>query len=74
MLGNYEVGTAGDSYIKWQTVTQERFNADLLKAEQPEIHAKYLTKSSYRRFTIKAAAKSDITTSNHQAKSERKLA
>ena len=55
MLGQHEIGTIGDSYVKWQSVTQEKFSAELLKAEQPEIHAKYLVKSSHRRFTVKAA-------------------
>jgi len=59
MLGENEMGTIGDDFIKWQTVTQERFNTKVLEAEQPEIYAKYTVKSSYRRFTIKAAVKSD---------------
>ena len=53
MLGEHELGFVGDGYIKWLTVMQERFDAKLLEAEQPEIHAKYTVKSSYRRFTIK---------------------
>ena len=59
MLGEHEIGTVGDSYVKWQTVTQEKFSAELLKAEQPEIHSKYLVKSSHRRFSVKAAVNSD---------------
>jgi predicted phage-related endonuclease len=55
MLGEHEIGTVGDSYIKWQSVTQEKFSAELLKTEQPELYAKYLVKSSHRRFTVKAA-------------------
>jgi len=55
MLGEHEIGIVGDDYVKWKTVTQERFNAKLLAAEQPEIYEKYTVKSSYRRFTIKAA-------------------
>jgi len=58
MLGEFEIGVIGDSYIKWLTVSQERFNAKLLEAEQPDIHAKYTVQSSYRRFTIKANEKS----------------
>jgi len=53
MLGEHELGIVGDGLIKWSTVTQERFNAKLLEAEQPDIHAKYTVKSSYRRFSIK---------------------
>jgi putative phage-type endonuclease len=53
MLGEHELGIIGDGHVKWMPVKQERFNAKLLEAEQPEIHAKYTMKSSYRRFTIK---------------------
>lgn len=55
MLGENEMGIIGDSFIKWKTVMQERFNAKLLESEQPEIYAQYTVKSSHRRFTIKAA-------------------
>jgi len=71
MLGEHEIGTIGDSYVKWQVVNQEKFSADLLKAEQPEIHARYLVKSSHRRFTIKTAVKSDDD-SKSQIQSHRK--
>ena len=54
MLGEHEIGTIGDSYVKWSSVIQEKFSAELLKAEQPEIYKKYIVKSSYRRFTVKA--------------------
>jgi len=61
-IGNYEDGEDGEhcrqngeSYVKWKTITQERFNAKLLEAEQPEIYAQYITMSSYRRFTVKSS-------------------
>ena len=53
MLGEHEIGTVNGNIVKWQNVAQERFDAKLLNAEQPEIYAKYTAKSSYRRFTIK---------------------
>ena len=66
MLGEHEIGVVGDSYVKWQAVTQEKFSAELLKREQPEIHAKYLVKSSYRRFSVKTAVKSSESNQSQQ--------
>ncbi len=56
MLGNNEVGTAGDRVITWKTVSQERLDSKTLKAEHPTLYKKYTNKTSYRRFTIKAAS------------------
>ena len=53
MLGEHELGLIGNGYIKWSTVTQNRFSEKLLRTEQPELHAKYKAKSSYRTFTVK---------------------
>ena len=66
MLGENEIGIIGDDSIKWLTVTQERFNSKLLQAEQPDIYAKYTTKSSHRRFSIKPATKTDEISNNQQ--------
>lgn len=63
MLGENELGILGDSYVKWQTVAQSRFDAGLLEAEQPKIHAQYITKSSHRRFTIKVSTEKPGETS-----------
>ena len=59
MLGEHEMGIVGDGYVKWSTVTQNKFNAKLLEAEQPEVHAKYKVESTYRRFTIKEPSSVD---------------
>lgn len=59
MLGENEIGVAADGHIKWTTVNQERFNAKLLEAEQPEIYTKYKAKSSHRRFSVKMTTKAD---------------
>jgi putative phage-type endonuclease len=56
MLGDNEAGIAGDRVITWKSVSQERFDNKTLKAEHPTLYKKYANKSSYRRFTIKAAA------------------
>jgi len=66
MLGENEMGIVGDDCIKWLTVSQERFNAKLLQAEQPEIYAKYIAKSSHRRFTIKVAKTDDGSNAQYQ--------
>ena len=55
MLGDNEAGTAGDRIITWKSVFQERLDSKTMKAEHPALCKKYTNKTSYRRFTIKAA-------------------
>ena len=55
MLGENEVGTAGDRIITWKSVTQERLDSKTLKIEHPTLYKKYTAKSSYRRFSVKVA-------------------
>ena len=56
MMGENEVGTMGDRIVTWKSVSQERLDSKTLKAEHPALCKKYTSKSSYRRFTIKAAS------------------
>jgi len=56
MLGENEIGTSGDHIITWKSVSQERLDSKTLKAEHPELCKKYTNKTSYRRFTVKAAS------------------
>ena len=56
MMGENEVGTAGGHVVTWKSVSQERLDSKTLKAEHPALCKKYTSKSSYRRFTIKAAS------------------
>lgn len=56
MLGENEAGTAGGRIITWKSVTQERLDSRTLKAEHPALYQKYVNKTSYRRFSIKAAS------------------
>ena len=56
MMGENEVGTAGDRVITWKSVSQERLDSKTLKAEHPTLCKKYTNKTSYRRFTIKTAS------------------
>lgn len=54
MMGNNEIGTTGDRIITWKSIVQERLDSKTLKAEHPTLCQKYTTKTSYRRFTVKA--------------------
>jgi len=56
MMGENEIGTAGDRIVTWKSVSQERLDSKTLKVEHPALYKKYANKSSYRRFTIKAAS------------------
>ena len=55
MMGDNEIGTAGGRVITWKSVSQERLDSKTLKAEHPALCKKYTNKTSYRRFTVKAA-------------------
>ena len=55
MMGDHEIGTVGDRVITWKTIVQERLDSKTLKAEHPTLCKQYTTKTSYRRFTIKAS-------------------
>ena len=55
MLGDHEVGTAGNRLVTWKSVTQERLDTKTLKAEHPALFKKYANQTSYRRFSIKTA-------------------
>ncbi|MBD5168950.1 MAG: hypothetical protein HDT20_02315 [Oscillibacter sp.] len=56
MMGENEIGTAGDRVVTWKSVSQERLDSKTLKVEHPTLYKKYANKSSYRRFTVKAAS------------------
>ena len=56
MMGENEIGTAGDRIVTWKSVSQERLDSKTLKAEHPALYKQYANKTSYRRFTIKAAS------------------
>jgi len=56
MMGENEVGTLMDRIVTWKSVSQERLDSKTLKVEHPALCKKYTNKTSYRRFTIKAAS------------------
>ena len=53
MLGDNEIGKIADYTISWSNVNKETFDSKLFKGDNPELYAKYLRDSSYRRFSIK---------------------
>jgi len=53
MLGEYEVGTVGDTVITWKTIVKEQLNSKALKSEHPTLSQRYSDTTSYRRFSIK---------------------
>lgn len=55
MLGENEAGISGGRIITWKSVTQERLDSRTLKVEHPALYQKYTNKTSYRRFSVRAA-------------------
>ena len=55
MIGENEIATSGNRVITWKSISQERLDSKTLKVEHPTLYKKYTNKTSYRRFTIKAA-------------------
>jgi putative phage-type endonuclease len=55
MLGENEVGTAGERVVTWKSISSERLDSKTLKAEHPVLFKKYANQTTYRRFSIKAA-------------------
>ena len=56
MLGENEIGTTADRIITWKSISQERLDSKTLKAEHPTLYKQYSNKTSYRRFSVKAAS------------------
>jgi putative phage-type endonuclease len=56
MLGNNHTGTVGDRTITWINVHQEQFDNETWKSDHPELCQKYVSQTSYRRFTVKKAS------------------
>ena len=53
MLGENECGVVQNRRITWQEIKTKRFDSKLLRTEEPDVYARYLKYSSYRRFQIK---------------------
>jgi putative phage-type endonuclease len=56
MLGEHEIGIAGERVITWKTVSKERLDGKTLKSEHPDLYKQYANQTSYRRFNVKAAS------------------
>lgn len=56
MMGENEVGTAGERIVTWKSVSQERLDGKTMKAEHPKLCKKYINKISFRRFEVKTAS------------------
>ncbi len=56
MMGENEIGTAGNRVVTWKSVSQERLDSKTLKAEHPALYKQYVKKTSSRRFSIRAAS------------------
>lgn len=53
MLGEFESGAVGDRRVIWKTITSERLDTKAFKAEHPDLAARYLKPTTYRRFEVK---------------------
>lgn len=53
MLGENEVGVIGENTVTWKAISQERLDSKTLKSEHPAIYKKYVSTTTYRRFSIK---------------------
>jgi predicted phage-related endonuclease len=52
ILGENETGKIDGYVISSNNVTEEVFDSELFKVENPELYKKYLKESSYQRFSI----------------------
>ena len=55
MMGSNEIGTVGDRTVTWKSIMQERLDSKTLKAEHPTLCKQYTTRTTYRRFAVKAS-------------------
>lgn len=53
LLGDYEIGIVGDRRVIWKTIESERLDTKAFKAAHPDIAAKFIKPSNYRRFEVK---------------------
>ncbi|MCH3965524.1 MAG: YqaJ viral recombinase family protein [Clostridium sp.] len=53
LIGKNETAVIEDRLITWKTIFSEKLDSKKLKDAEPEIYKKYITKSTFRRFTVK---------------------
>jgi len=54
-MGSHETAICEGFKVSWQSVTSSRLDTKRIKVEQPELYREYLTESTSRKFTVKAA-------------------
>lgn len=53
LMGNHDKAMCGEHNVSWKGVTSERLDTKALKADEPDLYAKYVKSSTSRRFTMK---------------------
>lgn len=53
LIGDNEAAVISNRFVTWKNISQERIDIKRLSVEQPDIYQQYLTKTNYRKFTIK---------------------
>ena len=53
LMGNHDKAVCGEHTLSWKSVTSERLDTKALKADEPDLYAKYVKSSTSRRFTMK---------------------
>ena len=53
LMGNHDKAVCGEHKVSWKGVTSERLDTKALKADEPDLYAKYVKSSTSRRFTLK---------------------
>lgn len=54
-MGSHETAICEGFKVSWQSVISSRLDTKRIKVEQPELYQEYLTESTSRKFTVKAA-------------------
>jgi putative phage-type endonuclease len=52
-IGEHETAIVGKYKITWKNITSNRFDSRTFKKEYPDLYAKFVKTSTYRRFSIK---------------------
>ena len=53
LMGNHDKAVCGEYKVNWKSITTERLDTKALKADEPDLYAKYVKNSTSRRFTLK---------------------
>lgn len=53
LLKENETGTINEHRVIWKTIESEKFDSKKFKQDHPDTYASYVSKSTYRRFSVK---------------------